>query len=379
MISPLSIYQHNLAANGFIQDDTQLAAIGELDALFKAIDSDDKALQQGKSIYLWGKVGRGKTYLMDCFYQACAAKAQRLHYYRFMQFLHQRLNAHQGNQDPLTLVADDLLSSHKVLCLDEFFVSDIGDAMLLGRLMTVLFERGMVLVTTSNVEPKELYKDGLQRDRFIPAIKMLEANLNIINMQGLEDHRLANANGFAHYLIEQQCFGSDDLTDSAVYQRFLAQAKLEYPAELVEYQLSLIIESRTVECLAKVNDVYLFGFEQLFIGPRSAADYIAVCGMASKIYLINVPQMGGQLNERKVARGTEDTHNINQRVANRPFVLAKGDDEARRFISFIDEVYDQKRPLVIGAQVALADLYLGGRVVFEFERAYSRIIEMQND
>jgi cell division protein ZapE len=164
-----------------------------------------------------------------------------------------------------------------------------------------------------------------------------------------------------------------------VYQRFLAQAKLEYPAELVEYQLSLIIESRTVECLAKVNDVYLFGFEQLFIGPRSAADYIALCRMASKIYLINVPQMGGKLNERKVARGTEDTHNINQRVANRPFVLAKGDDEARRFISFIDEVYDQKRPLVIGAQVALADLYLGGRVVFEFERAYSRIIEMQND
>jgi len=374
----LSIYQHNLAANGFIQDDAQLLAITELDSLFKAIENDDAALQQGKSIYLWGKVGRGKTYLMDCFYQACAAKAQRLHYYRFMQFLHQRLNAHQGNKDPLTLVADDLLSSHKVLCLDEFFVSDIADAMLLGRLMTVLFERGMVLVTTSNVEPKELYKDGLQRDRFIPAIKMLEANLNIINMQGLEDHRLANVNGFTHYLIHPQRFTSDDLTASEVYQRFLRQAALEYPNEVVEHRLSLTIESREVECFAKVNDVYLFGFEQLFKGPRSAADYIALCSLASKIYLINVPQMGGQLNERKVARGTEDTHNINQRVANRPFVLAKGDDEARRFISFIDEMYDQNRPLVIGSQVALADLYLGGRVVFEFERAYSRLIEMQS-
>ncbi len=371
MPTPQQLYDRDIAENGHSRDPSQTAAIEALNQLY--LDITQGSLRPNSSLYLWGKVGRGKTYLMDCFYQALAGRAKRLHYYRFMQYLHLRLKHHQGNRDPLVLVAKDLLREHKILCLDEFFVSDIADAMLLGRLMTVLFQQGLVLVTTSNVEPSQLYKDGLQRDRFLPAIAMFERSLQIINLQGAEDHRLAKAAGFPHYYVDDRGCQQQSLDDSLLYQRFLSDSQ----GESIEKNIALSIESRQINCLAKSAGRYCFSFPQLFIGPRSANDYIALGEIVEFIYLLDVPQMGGQLNERKVARGTEDTYNINQKVADRPFILAKGDDEARRFISFIDEMYDQNKRVIIGAHCELAKLYLGGRVVFEFERTYSRIIEMQ--
>ena len=262
-------------------------------------------------------------------------------------------------------------------CFDEFFVSDIADAMLLGRLMKVLFEQGLVLIATSNVEPTQLYKDGLQRDRFLPAIATLEHYLQVLHMSGAEDHRLAKASGFPNYYIEAiEADAKPGLNEQQpVFHRFIADSG----SATVQRDVDLTIESRVIKCLAVSERLYCFSFEQLFVGPRSANDYIALSKIADCVYLLSVPQMGGALNERKVARGTEDTYNINQKVADRPFVLAQGDDEARRFISFIDELYDQQRQVVISAAVELSQLYLGGRVVFEFERTVSRIIEMQGD
>jgi len=369
MPSPLQIYRADIQQKGYLQDPAQAQAITALEQLYQSIERGSVA--SGSSLYLWGPVGRGKTYVMDCFYRALQGRAQRLHYYRFMQYLHRQLRVYQGNKDPLVLVAKELLKKHKVLCLDEFFVSDIADAMLLGRLLKVLFEQGLVLVTTSNVEPAELYQDGLQRDRFLPAIAMLEQQLQIISLRGEIDHRLAKGLKFSNYYVAQS--GSSITANAQVVQRFNRDAG-DRP---VSCDLALSIESRSIECLYQCEDLYCFSFQQLFVGPRSANDYIALSKIASCIYLLDVPQLGGILNERKVARGTEDTYNINQRVANRPFVMAKGDDEARRFISFIDEMYDQKTLVVMAVAVELPQLYLGGRVEFEFQRASSRIIEMQ--
>ncbi|NQZ30295.1 MAG: cell division protein ZapE [Oceanospirillaceae bacterium] len=380
MSTPLQIYQKNIQDKGYRQDDAQLEAIEVLQQLF--VDLKKGQITAHSSVYLWGRVGRGKTYLMDCFYDACLSNAlgsqvKRIHYYRFMQYLHRQLKVHQGKKDPLVYVAKDLLKQYKILCLDEFFVSDIADAMLLGRLMKVLFEQGLVLIATSNVEPTQLYKDGLQRDRFLPAIATLEHYLQVLHMSGAEDHRLAKASGFPNYYIEAiEADAKPGLNEQQpVFHRFIADSG----SATVQRDVDLTIESRVIKCLAVSERLYCFSFEQLFVGPRSANDYIALSKIADCVYLLSVPQMGGALNERKVARGTEDTYNINQKVADRPFVLAQGDDEARRFISFIDELYDQQRQVVISAAVELSQLYLGGRVVFEFERTVSRIIEMQGD
>ena len=378
MPTPLQIYQHNIQDNSYLADSAQTEAIEALQQLYLSIQAGRSSALS--SLYLWGAVGRGKTYLMDCFFSACQQqgfkkKVRRIHYYRFMQYLHAQLKVHQGRRDPLVLVAKDIVSEYQVLCLDEFFVSDIADAMLLGRLLNVLFEQGLILVATSNVEPAQRYKEGLQRERFLPAIKMLEQNLKIVHMCGKNDHRLAKASNFPNYYIQSIPAKQSKNANHLLYQRFVkdtAEAR-------IEQDLELVIESRIIKCLAHSSRLYCFDFEQLFVGPRSANDYIALSKMADCVYLMNVPQMGGQLHERKVARGTEDTYNINQKVADRPFILARGDNEARRFISFIDEVYDQHCLVVLSSPVPLLQLYLGGHVVFEFERTVSRLIEMQSD
>ncbi len=395
MLTPKQIYQRDIKTNNYLLDPAQQEAIESLENLYNAVV--EGRVPDAKSVYLWGSVGRGKSYLMDCFFLSlsdASAKEkvtiERLHYYRFMQQLHRQLKAFQGEKDPLSHIAKALVARHQILCLDEFFVSDIGDAMLLGRLLKHLFAQGLVIVTTSNVEPSELYKDGLQRDRFLPAIAMLQHNLDVIHMQGKSDHRLAKAVHSHYYLVEDQWFDQQNLHTSELFNIFCADGRISNRVDdnedkskgnlkSINYQVTLTIESRPIECLAVNQHQYCFSFEKIFCGPRSANDYIALANLADTLYLVNVPQMGGALKSRKVARGTEDTYNINQRVADRPFTYAKGDDEARRFISFIDEMYDQNKRVVISAFVPLSELYLGGGVVFEFERTFSRIIEMQSD
>jgi cell division protein ZapE len=374
MQSPKQIYQRDIQQNHYIADPAQQEALEALEKLHYAII--EKRTESVKSVYLWGSVGRGKSYLMDCFYESLkdTASIERMHYYRFMQQLHKQLRDFQGQKDPLKHIAKALALRHNILCLDEFFVSDIGDAMLLGRLLTNLFDQGLIIVTTSNVEPNQLYKDGLQRDRFLPAIKILEKNLQVLQMQGKSDHRLAKAKHSHFYLVEDNWFDHQNLSTSAIFEMFAGHSH-----DSIEYQVQLAIESRALQCLAINEQQYCFSFEQIFCGPRSANDYIALANLADTFYLVNVPQMGGALKSRKVARGTEDTYNINQRVADRPFIYAKGDDEARRFISFVDEMYDQNKRVVISADVPLNELYLGGGVEFEFERTFSRIVEMQSD
>lgn len=399
MKTPLSLYQTNILEHNYIEDRAQKEAIIALHQLYEGIkegsvsrksvphspyslskwfnslprhgrgeSSRPEGELQGQGLYLWGPVGRGKTYVMDCFYHSVSdIGGVRWHYYRFMQYVHQQLKVYQGEINPLRYVAAEIAETCSILCLDEFFVSDIADAMILGALLEALFQQGVIIVTTSNVEPRNLYQDGLQRDRFLPAIAMLEKNFSIINMQGEQDHRLAKAKDFRNYYVINQT--SKDL----LYRRFLA----DVAGEPLVSNDQLEIEQRMITCEYWTQNKYFFRFEALFLGPRSVNDYIALARRARTIYIDNVPQMGGVLDERKVARGTEDTVNINQRVANRPFIMAKGDNEARRFISFIDEMYDQNKCVVISAAVDLNQLYLGGRVEFEFQRTVSRIIEMQ--
>jgi len=376
-MSPVERYQLDLSTANFNDDKTQAAAVNVLQQSFTQLTEQNNSRtiqslfsskkQSPQNIYLWGKVGRGKTYLMDCFYNSLPfSKKYRTHFYRFMQYVHQQLAHHQGNKDPLKLVAKSIAKKAQVLCLDEFFVTDIADAMILGGLLKYLFEERVTLITTSNVEPCLLYKEGLQRDRFLPSIELIYSNMTIHHLDGKQDHRLRELTQTKHF------YAQDDVGE--MQQQFFRKN-----GNNIKSNTTLQIEGRNIDCRFVGDGCCWFEFDALCRGARSQNDYIALANEYHSVYISAVPQMGGVNVERDVARGTEDTYNINQRVADRPFNLAPGDDEARRFICLVDEFYDRSVKLVLSAHVPMMSLYVGGRVEFEFERTYSRLVEMQSE
>jgi cell division protein ZapE len=292
-----------------------------------------------RGLYLWGGVGRGKTLLMDALHASLGAvRSEREHFYRFMRAVHAELAAIKGRTDPLDLAAARIAQRARVLCLDEFFVSDIADAMILAGLLQGLFRRGVVLVATSNTSPRDLYKDGLQRQRFAPAIELIEAHVEVLHLDGAIDHRLRRLETAPTYLDSNA-----PQTAAALEQRFAALAGGE-----VSHEVTLQIEGRPLRARAAGADIAWFDFRALCEGPRSQNDYIDLARLYGTLFITHVPQF-----------------------------TPSDEDAARRFIMLIDELYDRGVKIVVSAAAPPAQLYRGERLRFEFERAASRLIEMQ--
>ena len=356
MPSPRERYAAAIAGGRMRPDPGQARAVDAFEVLYRALGERPRRSASSplryfrrsrrpapavRGLYLWGGVGRGKTMLMDEFFAALDGPAKRrTHFYRFMQSVHEALKRlrKRRTEDPLGVVATEWATEIRVLGLDEFHVRDIADAMLLGRLLTGLFDRGVTLVTTSNAPPARLYEGGLQRERFLPAIAELEARLTVLELAGTEDHRLRaleRADIYYSPLGREAAAGIE-----ACFDRLVPNGAAESGG--------LTVLGRPVPTVCRAEGVAWFRFEQLCDGPRGAADYIEVARCFHTVLLSDVPVIG-----------------------------ARERDRVRRFISLVDELYDRNVNLVMSADAPPAGLYPEGRDVFEFERTRSRLEEMQ--
>jgi cell division protein ZapE len=350
-------YERELAARGYHADEAQLRTLAELEALRLQILARPKRATLARllgrhrgahagaaprgGLYLWGAVGRGKTWLMDLFYASLSGKARRLHFHHFMREVHESLGRLHKRSDPLPVVARALATRSAVLCLDELFVADIADAMILGGLFEALLREGMTLVITSNAAPSELYRDGLQRARFLPAIALLERELRIVELDGAIDYRLRQLKRRPIYLASQ----SAD-TPARLAALFEALADRE-----AEPQRELVIQGRPLHAFRRSGEVVWFSFATLCQSARSQNDYVELAEDFHTLLLSEVPV----------------------------FAEPQQDDAARRFIALIDELYDQGVKLIVSAAAAPETLYRGERLREIFQRTVSRLTEMQSE
>jgi len=309
-----------------------------------------------RGVYLWGGVGRGKTLLMD-FFDATLRDVprERTHFYRFMRQVHADLRAIGNRSDPLDAVAQRFAARARVICLDEFFVADIADAMILAGLLEGLLRCGVTLVATSNVAPRHLYKDGLQRQRFLPAIDLLEAHVEVVHLDGGVDYRLRQLEAAPTYLDAALV-----ATDAQLAERFAALAGGRptggrpsggRPADAVHGgPTTLSIEERPIVAKATAPGMVWFEFADLCDGPRGQNDYIEIARLYHTVFISHVPVF-----------------------------TAADENAARRFIMLVDELYDRSVNIVVSAAAAPAALYQGETLRFEFERTASRLIEMQTE
>ena len=356
-LTPWQHYQQDLTRDDFSHDVAQEQAVKQLQRVYDdliALNSQGRSSNKlfslfGKKstpsvqgLYLWGGVGRGKTYLMDTFFDALPGdKKLRAHFHRFMHQLHIDLAQLQGQRDPLVTIAKKMATQYQVICFDEFFVSDITDAMLLGTLFESLFAEGVALVATSNIIPDELYRNGLQRARFLPAIAAINKHCEILNVDSGVDYRLRT--------LEQAEIYHSPLDEKAEQNLQEYFAKLAPESEVST--LGLIIDGRTIDIRQQAQGVLLIDFRALCDGPRSQRDYMEVARLYHTVLLSNVEQMGEHLT---------------------------GDDIARRFLAMVDEFYERNVKLIISSAVSLEDIYTEGLLNFEFRRCRSRLTEMQS-
>ncbi|MEH6648448.1 MAG: cell division protein ZapE [Motiliproteus sp.] len=375
----------------FEADPGQLIAMAELEAVAERLNASHQQSAWPRlnntppaplGLWLWGAVGRGKTLLMDLFFESLdEPRKQRSHFHHFMRHLHQRLSKLSGQPEPLALVAAELAGSNKILCFDEFFVSDIGDAMLLGRLFDALFKQGVFLVATSNLHPDQLYQDGLQRQRFLPAIAAIKQHCQIHQMTGPRDHRLRQLHRSELFLDS-----SDSQTLAVLQQHYRSRCAAQElplkpqgehnPALVDTPQLSpLSILGRDIPCLANYQQTAWFSFPALCDGPRSQLDYIALADRFDCLIVSGIPALRCNNDNLWVVQGTED-HPAS--ATNQRRFLGPNDDQCRRFISLIDELYDRSVMLIASCQVGIEQLYPAGPLAFAFERTRSRLLEMQS-
>ncbi|MFB2667283.1 cell division protein ZapE [Shewanella xiamenensis] len=379
--TPLAIYQAKIGFE-LIEDPAQAQAVLALDKLYQQIIGRTDA-QPLKGLYLWGDVGRGKTFLMDLFFDALPQQGKlRLHFHRFMARVHQALKEHAGQRDPLKLIAKNLAKECKVLCFDEFFVSDIGDAMILAGLFETLFAQGVVLVATSNIPIERLYENGLARHRFLPCIAQLLAHTQMLHLNGEQDHRLHALNhepsAEAITATSKNIGLTGTLDFDGIFTTLTQDANTVHARTLRVCQRDIPVVRATAE--GHLPSAAWFDFYALCDGPRSQLDYIEIASRFKIVMLSGVPKLGGEVKSWIRARGTEDGTGANQAAATgeRQLSYAANDDPARRFISLIDELYDQDVSLYLSCDVPLMDLYQGGALSFEFRRTYSRLIEMSH-
>ncbi|GIU41227.1 cell division protein ZapE [Shewanella sairae] len=356
-LTPWQHYQQDLTRDDFSHDAAQEQAVKQLQrvydellalnsqpaksgGLFSLFSKKHKPTLQG--LYLWGGVGRGKTYLMDTFFDAVPGdKKLRAHFHRFMHQLHIDLAELQGQRDPLIIIAKKMAAQYQVICFDEFFVSDITDAMLLGTLFESLFAEGVALVATSNIIPDELYRNGLQRARFLPAIAAINKHCEILNVDSGVDYRLRT-------LEQAEIFHSP--LDAKAEQNLQEYFQKLAPESEVSTD-GIAVDGRSIAIRQQAQGVLLIDFRALCDGPRSQRDYMEVARLYHTVLLSNVEQMGDHLT---------------------------GDDIARRFLAMVDEFYERNVKLIISSAVPLEGIYTQGLLSFEFRRCRSRLTEMQS-
>lgn len=346
-------------AGGFVTDTAQQRAVEELQrsALLLAQGAGAAA-----SVYLWGPVGRGKTWLMDNYFQRLQVPAKRQHFHHFMRWLHQRLHQVAGQPQPLQLIASELAAQIRVLCFDEVFVTDIADAILLGSVFEQLFAADVCLLMTSNQPPHQLYADGFNRERFLPAIAALERNMRVVAVDGGQDHRLHQVEQEQRYLVNQP-------------QR-LQQLFTQLSRGQVRHD-SLLLGRRQLDCHAYSDNALLCDFAELCMQPWSAFDFIELCDRFELIFIAAVPSLQEADQVPAIARGTEDAAQQVRAGERRLMQISRMDDAVRRFIALIDECYDRKVPVYLAAEVAMDELYPAGALEFAFRRTLSRLKEMQ--
>lgn len=363
--SPLSRYQQALDAGEYQADAVQRQAVTQLDQIYQALQQlpAPAAVNAGKrrnllsrwlgkseetttqrpvqGLYMWGGVGRGKTWLMDLFFHSLPGDRKlRLHFHRFMLRVHEELTELQGQENPLEIVADGFKAQADVLCFDEFFVSDITDAMLLATLLQALFARGITLVATSNIIPDNLYRNGLQRARFLPAIDLINEYCDVMNVDAGIDYRLRTLTQ-AHLYLTPLNPQTQDTMDH-IFLKLAGHAGEETPV--------LQINHRPMPTLRAVEGVLAIDFHTLCEEARSQLDYIALSRLYHSVMLYNVRIMG-PLKE----------------------------NTARRFLALVDEFYERHVKLVIAAEASMFEIYQGEQLKFEFQRCLSRLQEMQSE
>ena len=353
MLKIREAYEQSLHREGHVEDPAQLEVIARLEDLQRRVIRQPRrrsglralllradAPEPVRGLYIWGGVGRGKTFLMDLFFDSLPIEQKkRIHFHRMMHDVHARAKKLGAVEDPLDRIAADIARETRVLCFDEFFVSDIGDAMILGRLLEGLFKRRVTLVATSNAKPDDLYRDGLQRQRFLPAIDLLNRYTEVVNMDGGTDYRLRLLQKAGTYRFP------DDEAAAQQLRNFFDDAASTH----IEEDVDLDINGRDIRAKRCAKGIAWFLFADICDGPRSQADYIEIARWYPSVIVSGVPRF-------------DQTR----------------DDQARRFIALVDEFYDRRVKLILSAEVDVSELYGGTRLAFEFERTISRLIEMQS-
>lgn len=343
-------YEHALAERGYKPDLAQIEAIDRLQQFYddwvvykQARSSTLKKIFRRpdipRGVYMWGGVGRGKSFLMDAFYATVPLKRKgRLHFHEFMRGVHQQLDEVKGQQDPLDEVARRIAKRYRLICFDEFHVSDVADAMILYRLLLKLFEHGTSFVMTSNYEPSTLYPDGLHRDRILPAIKLIQERMDILNVDTGTDYRRRALEQVRVYLSPVNADTRAELQDA--FDRLSDTAPMK-PV--------LTVENRELKAVALSGSVVWFDFATLCGGPRSQNDYLDLASRFQTVILSDVPRM-----------------------------TARQASEARRFTWLVDVFYDHKVKLLMSAECEPEGLYTDGPMANEFHRTVSRLLEMQS-
>lgn len=348
----IEYYHQELKARGYQSDPAQLRAVERLQKCedewiaYKGIRSNNLKKKIFKptlprGLYLWGGVGRGKSFLMDCFYAALPLEKKiRIHFHEFMREVHRELHELSGLADPLDELSKRIANRYRLICFDEFHINDIADAMILYRLLNALFADRVQFVMTSNYRPDQLYPNGLHRDRLLLAIKLLEEKLDVLNVDAGNDYRRVQMAQVEAYLTPIN--SETQATLSQMFHTLIGnQPEMRNPV--------LYIESRELRPLHMADGVVWFDFQALCCGPRSQNDYLEIANQFHTVILSDVPYMPPKMT-----------------------------NEARRFIWLIDVLYDHKIKLIMSAEVPAPDLYTEGQITAEFSRTVSRLIEMQS-
>lgn len=340
--SPLQRYRADLEKPNFQHDPAQARAVDALQRVYhELVNTPPSRLRRRwvpvRGLYLWGDVGRGKTYLMDCFFESLPfTRKHRTHFHRFMHGVHEARKQYKNERDPLRLIARDL-GKTRVLCFDEFYVSDVADAMILAQLTTALFAQGVTLVATSNITPDNLYKGGLQRARFLPAVDRIKRRCQVLHLDSDIDYRWRVLEDARLY---HQPADADARTQLGHYFQRIAQGVKQEGADLKVY-------GRNIPTQWLAEDIVWFDFDALCASARSADDYSELARCFHTVLLEGIPV----LNSEK-------------------------DNETRRLINLVDEFYDRGVKLIVSADAAPENLYTGKRLAFEFQRTVSRLHEM---
>jgi cell division protein ZapE len=342
----VSLYEEHLARRGFVDDPAQRRAVERLQRLYEEWSSYKKKRSNAltrllvhpdlpKGVYLWGPVGRGKSFLMDAFFLCVPlVRKRRVHFHHFMREIHRELDELRGTEDPIAAVAERTARRYRLICFDEFHVSDIADAMILGRFLEKTMERGVEFVMTSNYAPDDLYPNGLQRERFLPAIEFIQSHLDVISVDNGTDYRRLKMEKMQVYHV------GSDAPLAAIFDDL---------RDVEEERQPLDVDGREIPYRKRAGGLVWFDFDVLCGGPRSYADYVDLARRFHTVMLSNVPRMS-----------------------------PKHSDAARRFTWLVDIFYDDRVNLIVSAEAEPEQLFTAGEQAAEFQRTVSRLHEMQS-